>query len=423
MEELEQEKKRKTEVPEESGKGNYVRGLLTGLASMLAVLLVVFLVVWRLGYIHIGSYEGSGSSTLLNQDVENKVDLLYQMVESNYYEDVDEDDLVNGIYHGLLEGVGDPYTVYYTEEEYEDMMISTTGNYYGIGALLSQDPDTMVVTVSHVYDGTPAKSAGLKAGDILVMVNDIESTSMELAKLVTNIRGEEGTTVHLQIYREGESDYLEFDVERAQVDIPTVDSQMLTDDIGLIQVTEFTDSTPEQFEDAINDLQSQGMEKMIIDLRDNGGGILESCQQMLDMILPEGVVVYTEDKYGQRQNYYSEGDTYLDMPIVVLVNGYSASASEIFAGAIRDFDYGTLIGTTTFGKGIVQGVQQLSDGSAVKITIAKYYTPNGDYIHGVGIEPDIELEYEYTGDMESDEYDFMSDNQVVKAIEVLNEED
>lgn len=421
MEELEQEKQNKPTGSTPSEKSHYIQGLLTGLASMMALLLVIFLVVWKLGFISVGSYQGSGTGSLMSQEVQDKIELLYTLVESNYYEDVDDQELVNGIYHGLLEGLGDPYSVYYTQEEYEDMMISTTGNYYGIGALLGQDPDTMVVTINHIYDGTPAKKAGLKDGDIIVEVNDMEATSMELSQLVTHIRGEEGTTVHLKIYREGEADYLEFDVERAQVDIPTVESQMLTDEIGYIQVTEFSENTPEQFENAISDLQSQGMKKMIIDLRDNGGGILESCRQMLDVILPEGVVVYTEDKYGDRENYYSDGDSCLDMPIVVLVNGNSASASEIFAGAIRDYEYGTLIGTKTFGKGIVQNVRQLSDGSAVKMTIARYFTPNGDYIHGVGIEPDIELEYEYSGDTESDDYDYMADNQVVKAIEVLEQ--
>ena len=184
----------------------------------------------------------------------------------------------------------------------------------------------------------------------------------------------------------------------------------------------FAENTPTQFSDAITDLQGQGMEKLVIDLRDNGGGMGVSCQQMLDMILPEGTVVYTEDKYGNRQDYTSDAEHYLDMPIAVLVNGNSASASEIFAGAIRDFDYGTLIGTTTFGKGIVQNIMQLKDGSAIKLTVAKYYTPNGDNIHGTGITPDVEIEYEYTGDTEGT-YDEMQDNQILKAIEVLNGEE
>ena len=280
----------------------------------------------------------------------------------------------------------------------------------------------MEVSVTHIYDNSPAQEAGLKEGDKIVKVDDIEATSMELSELVTNIRGEEGTTVHLVIEREGESENLEFDVARAKVDIPTVAYKMLENNIGYIQVSEFAENTPTQFSDAITDLQGQGMEKLIIDLRDNGGGMVVSCQQMLDMILPEGTVVYTEDKYGNRQDYTSDAEHYLDMPIAVLVNGNSASASEIFAGAIRDFDYGTLIGTTTFGKGIVQNIMQLKDGSAIKLTVAKYYTPNGDNIHGTGITPDVEIEYEYTGDTEGT-YDEMQDNQVLKAIEVLNGEE
>ena len=335
---------------------------------------------------------------------------------------MDREDLINGMYKGLFEGIGDPYSEYYTPEEYEDIMISTHANYYGIGAGLTQDKNTMEVSVTHIYDNSPAQEAGLKEGDKIVKVDDIEATSMELSELVTNIRGEEGTTVHLVIEREGESENLEFDVSRAKVDIPTVAYKMLENNIGYIQVSEFAENTPTQFSDAITDLQGQGMEKLVIDLRDKGGGMVVSCQQMLDMILPEGTVVYTEDKYGNRQDYTSDAEHYLDMPIAVLVNGNSASASEIFAGAIRDFDYGTLIGTTTFGKGIVQNIMQLKDGSAIKLTVAKYYTPNGDNIHGTGITPDVEIEYEYTGDTEGT-YDEMQDNQILKAIEVLNGEE
>ena len=301
-------------------------------------------------------------------------------------------------------------------------MISTNANYYGIGAVLSQAKDTMRVTITKVYEDSPAKKAGLKAGDMIVQVGDITATSMELSDLVTKIRGEEGTTVHLKIYRDGENDYQEIDVERGKVDIPTVSSKMLEDSIGYIQVSEFAENTADQFKTAVKDLQDQGMKAMIIDLRDNGGGLLTSCQEMLDEILPEGTVVYTEDKYGNRQDLTSDAEHYLDLPLTVLVNGNSASASEIFAGAIRDFDYGTLIGTKTFGKGIVQNIKQLADGSAYKLTVAKYYTPSGEYIHGKGIEPDVTLEYEYTGDTDADAYDQMKDNQVLKAIEVLQSE-
>lgn len=353
----------------------------------------------------------------LDEDVIAKLNMLENQIELSYYDEVDKEDLIDGLYKGLFEGLDDPYSVYYTPQEYEDLLISTTANYCGIGAALQQDTKTMVVTISRVYEGSPAEEAGLKQGDEIVMVNDIDGTSMELSDLVTHIRGEEDTMVHIVVNREGEE--LEFDVMRAKINIPTVDYRMLDGEIGLIQVSEFAESTPTQFKEAIDTLTQQGMKRMIVDLRSNGGGLVTACQQMLDMILPEGTVVYTEDKYGHRQDYTSDAQHSMDIPIVVLTNEYTASASEIFAGAIRDFDYGTLVGTTTFGKGIVQSIQPLSDGSAIKITTAKYYTPCGDNIHGVGIEPDVEVDYEYQGDAQ-EEYDPMKDSQVQKAIEVLN---
>lgn len=402
-------------------KGSFLGGILTGVGTtaVLAVILAVVLVANGVVTVGRNGAVPSSGGSLLDEEESAKLDQLTMEIYANYYEDVDETALVDGIYKGLFEGLGDPYSVYYTPEEYEEMMISTTANYYGIGAVLSQNRETGVVTISRVYDTSPAKEAGLLAGDQIVKVGDIESTTMELSELVTYIRGEEGTTVHLEIVRDGES--MEFDVERGKVDIPTVEHRMLDDEIGYIRVTEFAQNTPDYFEEAIEDLQGQGMEKLVIDLRDNGGGLVTACQEMLDMLLPEGVLFYTEDKYGNRQDYTSEGDTYLDMPVALLVNGNSASASEIFAGAVRDYGYGTLVGTTTYGKGIVQNVRQLSDGSAYKITVAKYYTPNGDYIHEVGIDPDVEVEYEYLGDTEAD-YDELQDVQVQKAMEVLQGE-
>lgn len=244
---------------------------------------------------------------------------------------------------------------------------------------------------------------------------------MELSDLVTHIRGEENTTVHLQIYREGQTDYLEFDVMRANIDLPTVEYRMLEDKIGLIHILEFGSPTVEQFEEAVAELSAQGMEAMVLDVRDNPGGMVVSVTEILDDILPEGTVVYTQDKYGKRQNYTSDDEKKMEMPIAVLINGNSASASEILAGAIRDFDYGTLIGTKTFGKGVVQSIITLEDGDAIKLTTAKYFTPKGENIHGTGIAPDIEMDFQYLGDVEG-EYDEMQDNQVLKAIEVLDKE-
>ncbi len=404
------------------GGSSFGKGIFTGIIGSFALMAVLFFVITVvLGKqitITSSTREDEAGIGLLSREVQDKINELAGYIHLYFYEDVDSEKLSDGLYSGLLEGLDDKYSDYYNAQEYQDLQISATQEYYGIGAGLSQDKDTMQVTITHVYEGSPAESSGLLEGDIIVMVEDIEAVSMELSELVTYIRGEEGSNVHLQIYREGESDYLEFDVTRANIDLPTVEYKMLQGNKGYIHITEFGSPTVEQFENALKQLQSQGMEAMIIDVRDNPGGMVSSVTKILDDILPEGVVVYTQDKYGSKQEFTSEGDTHLDYPLAVLMNGNSASASEILAGAIRDFDYGTLIGTTTYGKGIVQTIYPLNDGDAVKLTTAKYYTPKGENIHGTGIQPDVELDFEYQGDA-AEGYDEMQDNQVLKALEVL----
>ena len=365
-----------------------------------------------------GVKKTSESNILTNKTVK-KIDELMNYIDLYYNDDCDEDDIRNAIYAGTLEGLGDPYSVYYTADEYKDMQISTSGKYYGIGAALGQDAKTKEVTISKVYEGTPAEEAGLRDGDQIVKVNDTVSTSEELSDLVHKIRGEEGTTVHLKIYRASTKKTFEVDVERKNVELPSITSKMLDGGIGYIQISEFQSKTEEQFKSALADLKKQGMKSLIVDVRSNPGGLITAAANILDQILPEGTVVYTEDKYGKREDYTSDSKC-LKCPIAVLVNENSASASEIFAGAIKDYNYGTLIGTKTFGKGIVQTVFPLEDGDAVKITTAKYYTPKGNYIHGVGIEPDINLTYKYSGP-EDEAYDMKYDNQVQKAIKVLAE--
>lgn len=362
----------------------------------------------------------TAKSDILTNKTVKKIDELMSYIDLYYNDDYDEEDIRNAIYAGTLEGLGDPYSVYYAADEYKDMQINTSGNYYGIGAALLQDAKTKEVTISKVYEGTPAEEAGLKDGDQIIKVNDTESTSKELSALVEEIRGEEGTTVHLQVYRASNNKTFEIDVERKNVELPSITSKMLDGGIGYIQISEFQSKTDEQFKSALADLKKQGMKSLIVDVRSNPGGLINTASNILDQILPEGTVVYTKDKYGKREDYTSDSNC-LDCPIAVLVNENSASASEIFAGAIKDYNYGTLIGTKTFGKGIVQTVLPLEDGDAVKLTTAKYYTPKGNYIHGVGIEPDIELTYKYSGP-EDEAYDMKYDNQVQKAIEVLNGE-
>lgn len=404
-------------------KPGFAAGVVVGIAAA-----AVILVGGTFGICKIGNYQmviGSRGASqvkntkVLDKDTVDKVDELTNYMDLYYYEDYDVQDVQDGLLEGVVSGLGDKYSVYYTAEEYKEQQLSTSGTYYGIGAALAQDKDTMQVTITKIYEGTPSEEAGLKKDDVIVSADGTDATSMELTDFVKLIRGEEGTTVHLEVYRPSTEETLEFDVERKNVELPSVSSQMLANNIGYIQISEFQSKTAEQFESALSSLQDQGAQSLIVDVRGNGGGLVDSVVAILDDILPEGTVVYTEDKYGNRQDYTSSGDTYLDMPIAVLVDQNSASASEIFAGAIKDYNYGTLIGTKTFGKGIVQTVFSLPEGDAIKITTAKYFTPNGNYIHGVGIEPDIELEYQFMGG-ENDEYSVDLDNQIQKAIEVLS---
>ncbi len=407
---------------EKEKRGAFFKGLSLGGLSVLALCLIAFLVIPTVVFKMSGgdTQTDSESAQVLSATVESKINRLVSAIETYYYGDVDTEDLIDGLYKGLFEGIGDPYASYYTEDEYESMMVSATSTLTGIGVVMQQDPDTGQVSVLHVYDDTPAQKAGIENGDVLVKVDDVDVSSMELSELVTYVRGEKGTTVHLTIYRSGHSGYLELDIVRDQVDVPTVNGKMLEDGIGYIVIAEFGTNTAEEFSDAVAELAEQGMTSMIVDLRDNPGGMITSVTEILDQILPEGVTVWTEFKNGERKEYKSDASC-LEYPMAVLINENSASSSEIFAGAIRDFDYGTLIGTTTYGKGVVQSIRQLADGSAYKLTTAAYYTPSGENIQDQGIDPDIELEYEYL-DPDGETYDYMQDNQILKAIEVLKDQ-
>ena len=342
--------------------------------------------------------------------VDAKIRELEAYIDQYYLFDYEDEDVKNGIYKGLMAGLGDIYTSYYTPEEYESFMETTYGSYCGIGAMLSQDATTGIISVVQAFEGTPAEEAGLQPGDILYQVEGEEVTGQDLTLVVTDLKGEENTEVHIGIIRDGE--ILEMTLTRRNIEIPTVDYELLEEGIGYIAISEFEDLTDDQFMAAFEDLKSQGMEKLIIDLRNNGGGLVDVTCNILDQLLPEGTIVYTEDKYGERQTEYSDAEHYFDGEMVVLVNGNSASASEIFAGAIKDYGVGTLIGTQTYGKGIVQSLFSLEDGSAVKITVSRYYTPAGNNIHEVVITPDIVLEYDENAG---------TDNQLERALEVLRD--
>ena len=413
-----------TNSPERNSR--FGQGLLLGILIGLVFTLcasIAFVAIYTRnnGYLLIGENgaEKVEKNRVLDDDTAEKIQEVTSFIDLYYNGEVKDEDLRNSMVKGMVEGLGDPYSVYYSPEEYKELQVSTTGTYYGIGAGLNQDTKTMKVTITKIYKGTPSEEAGLKKDDIILYVDDIDATSMELNSLVQKIRGEEGTSVHIKVYRPSTKENLEFDVERRNVELPSIESQMLDNKIGYIQISEFQKNTADQFNKAFKELQDKGMKSLIVDVRDNPGGLLSGVAEILDTILPEGLTVYTEDKYGKRDEYKSDASC-IDLPMVVLVNGNSASASEIFAGAIKDYKYGTLIGTKTFGKGIVQTIFPLSDSDAVKVTTAKYFTPKGNFIHGVGISPDIELEYEYSGD-KNKSYEMKYDNQLQKAIEVLND--
>lgn len=358
----------------------------------------------------------SNAESVVNEETEKKLSAIEDVISEYYYQDadIDVDAMTEGMYAGMVSALGDPYSVYYTEEAWEEMMRDTEGIYYGIGAYLMIDQVTGLGKISGVIDNTPAQEAGLRENDLLYKVDGESTAGMELSDIVSRVKGEEGTKVHLTIYREGESDYLEVDVERRKIEAPTVKYEMLKNNIGYIQITEFDDVTTDQFTEALAVVKSAHAKGLILDLRGNPGGSLNVVVDIARQILPKGLIVYTEDKYGERDEYNCDGRRQLDMPLVVLVNGNSASASEILAGAIKDYKVGTLVGTTTFGKGIVQRILPLTDGTALKLTISAYYTPNGNNIHGVGIEPDVVCEFD------SDAYyDEGVDNQLEKAVEEI----
>lgn len=359
--------------------------------------------------------------SLLDQSTVDKINYLAADIQANYYEDVDVDAMKEGLYQGLFNAL-DQYSQYFTKEEYDELMKSdVSGSYSGIGATLNQNSDTKQVTVVSVQDGSPAQEAGIQAGDVIVKADDYTAADMELSEFVSHLKGEEGTKVTVQIYRSSDHSYKDLTLTRKSLEIKTVDSQMLENNVGYIRITEFVQTTTGQFETALNDLKAQGMTSLIVDLRSNPGGLVSSVTDILQNIIPKGMIVYTEDKYNNRNEYQSTGEKQLDMPLVVLVNENSASASEIFAGAVKDRQCGTLIGTTTFGKGIVQGIQNLSDGSGAKMTTSRYYTPNGVCIQGKGIEPDITLEYQFLGN-DNQAYSYSLDNQIQKALEVLKDQ-
>lgn len=404
---------------------DFLKGLITGMLviSLLFTCVCAGGVFYRLYKARaVGASAEGGRESVVTNDTFEKMKVIEDAVSAYYYyeDKVDAEEMREGIYKGMIDSLGDPYSEYYSKEELEEALNSNQGISYGIGAYISMSKQMNMAMINGVMEGSPAEEAGLREGDIIYEVNGESTQGMSLTQVVSLVKGREGTMVQLTIYREGETDFRRLEIKRSKrLETTTVDSGMLedADNIGYLRIREFDTVTVDQYTEAMAELRGHGMEGMILDLRSNPGGDVNAVVEIARKILPEGLIVYTEDKQGVRKEYTCDGKKELEVPLVVLVNEYSASASEILAGAIQDYHKGTLVGTTTYGKGIVQQIQRLDDGTALKLTISAYYTPAGRNIHGVGIKPDIELEYDYEGNEESG-----SDNQVERAIEILNEE-
>ena len=348
---------------------------------------------------------------------EAKIFEIYSILDRHSIVPFDKNILIDSMYRGMLAGVGDPYTYYFSKDALEVFLERTEGIYAGIGILVSNDPDDNKTTVINVFAGSPAEEAGMIPGDKIITVDGHDVTDRLLDEITALVRGVPGTIVRVQVLRG--DDTINMMITRQQINVPTVAHNMLENNIGYLRIESFDRVTMGQFSEAYIDLRNQGMQGLIIDLRNNPGGLLDTVVYIGNLLLPQGPILYSENSQGERWSYDSERDNRIDKPLVVLVNGGSASASEVLTGAIRDHGVGTVVGQQTFGKGVVQSLLPLSDGSAIKVTTARYYTPNGTSIHGEGITPDYIVEVDRDTAIRATRLTLEEDIQLQKAIEVM----
>lgn len=392
-----------------NNRKSFLKGAFCG---ALAILLITGIVSCGL---RPGRISVAGEKTVTS-DVERKLSILNSLIDESYLGDIDKKKLEEGLYEGYIGGLDDPYSVYYDEEETKAFMEATEGEYSGIGAVMTQSKDSGIIVLTHVYKDSPAMKAGLKDEDILYKVEGKEVTGEDLTDVVSRIRGEKGTKVELTVLRGKKNEEVTVVAVRDTIETQTVQTKMLEGDIGYMAVSEFDSVTYDQYVKGLDTLEGQGMKGLVVDLRGNPGGNLNTVCDILDLMLPKGLIVYTQDKNGEKREMTSDEENKFTRPMVVLVNGNSASASEIYAGAIQDYGLGKIVGTQTYGKGVVQQIFDLKDGTCVKLTIAEYYTPKGRNINGKGITPDVEEEYELN------EKNPEADNQLERAVEELKKE-
>ncbi|OUQ60341.1 hypothetical protein B5E58_00280 [Tyzzerella sp. An114] len=390
-------------------KRPFLKGLILGIALTVVVGIGGNFAVSALG---IGMYKDMGLS--------EKISTIATILDQKYVDEIDFDKMEEGVYDGMVRALGDPYTDYMTAEEFSQFLEDNEGEFYGIGVEVIGDTTDGSIRVISPIIGTPAEKAGILPDDRIIKVNDTDVSAESIDEAIKLIKGEEGTSVKVTIYRQSTGEIKDFDIVREKINVQTVESKIVDDNIGYLRITSFKENTYDQFKEHYDNLMGQNIKGLVIDVRNNPGGNLDVVEKITDMLIPEGTLVYTIDKEGKREDYTSDANC-INIPLCVLVNGNSASASEILSGAVQDTGTGKLVGTQTFGKGLVQGLYPLSDGSGLKITIQKYYTPKGVCIQGEGITPDYvvelpeELQYQLT--IEEDK-----DTQLQKALEVIEEQ-
>lgn len=330
----------------------------------------------------------------------------YRFIETKYVNDTDDVSLIDGAIDGMVKSLNDPHSNYLSPQKYQTLMEQTEGSFAGIGVVMGMDNEQKIHIVG-IMENSPGQQAGLQEGDEILAVDGVSVNEMSFDEVATHVRGEVGTNVVLTILRDNTSQ--DITITRDNIKLKTVAHKMLDNNIGYIQIVSFSEDTANEFNTAYEDLTNQGMQSLILDLRNNPGGLLTTCVEIAKKLVPKGEIVSIVDKQGNKETYTSDLET-TQCPLVVLINGNSASASEILSGAIQDTKSGTIIGTTSYGKGSVQTILPMFEQDAVKLTIAKYYTPSGRSIDGVGITPDIEVDL-----TENDTFD----TQLAKAIEVL----
>ena len=338
-------------------------------------------------------------------------------LENKYIGEINDEELIDGALKGYVNALGDPYTTYYTKEEMKEIMEETNGNFVGIGIYMTENIKENVIMVIKPIENSPAEKAGILPGDIITKINDVEYTGDKLEEASNKIRGEEGTKVKLEIYRNGETK--EFEITRKKVVISHITTKVLEDNIGYIAISDFDGDCANEFKTKYKELEKKGITKLIIDIRNNGGGIVDKSLEIANTMIEKGsTLLITKDKKNNEDITKATENPIINMPVVVLTNEYSASASEILAGAFKDNNKATLVGTKTYGKGIIQELNKLSDGSGLKVTVSEYYTPNHTAINKIGITPDVEVELsdEAKKQLNLEEKD---DNQLQKAIEIL----